>query len=107
MSTNWQSVCIGTAFAVFIVWMERKGRWSLFAGAAGGDYQLANTRKNSSTNGSSAPNYSGNASSTQQSTNQTINSLGNPNPPAQTTPFLGGVPGATGSGAFNATPPHA
>lgn len=99
--TNWQSLCIGTAFAVFVVWMERKNRWSLFLGAASGDYQLANTRNNSGTGGSSAPNYSANASPGLQSTNNTIKSVLTPNPPQQTTPFLGGVIGATGSGAFN------
>lgn len=43
-STNWSSICVGLSFAVFATWMARKGRWRLFAGAAAGDYQLANTR---------------------------------------------------------------
>lgn len=39
-----QSVTIGLAFALFYVWMERQGRWSLFAQAAAGDYVVKGAR---------------------------------------------------------------
>ena len=41
---NYQSLTIGVSFALFVVWMERKGRWTLFAGALAGDYQIGGTR---------------------------------------------------------------
>ena len=42
--SKWQSPTIGVAFALFIVWMERQGRWSLFAKAIGGQYAVAGSR---------------------------------------------------------------
>lgn len=39
-SNRWQSPTIGVAFALFAVWMERKGRWVLFANAIAGKYTV-------------------------------------------------------------------
>jgi hypothetical protein len=49
-----------------------------------------------------APNYNANGTPTQKSTNGTITSTLNPNPPPQTVPFLGGIPGTS---SFNSKPP--
>lgn len=35
-----QGACIFLSFALFVVWMERQGRWTLFFGALGGKYAI-------------------------------------------------------------------
>ena len=42
---NWQSITIGTSFALFVVWMERMGRLNWFFGAAAGDYVIVGSRQ--------------------------------------------------------------
>lgn len=62
---NWQSPTIGVSFALFVVWMERQGRWSLFASAIAGKYVVADTR-NSILGAATAPGASGSSNPTPQ-----------------------------------------
>ena len=68
--SKWQSPTIGVAFALFIVWMERQGRWSLFAKAIGGQYAVAGSRNSGqgSQQGQNAGDTSGTPSTVSPST---------------------------------------
>lgn len=98
-----QSVTIGLAFAVFLVWMERKGRIRLFAMSAAGDYQLANTR-GASSGGSSAAT----ASTSPDSPQGNLSTQPPPQPGATATPGAqasGGYAPYQPPGFFNAPTP--
>ena len=103
---NWQGVTIGASFALFTIWMERQGRWSLFAGAAAGDYVLTGSRTGSPQN----PTVSGGTTPTQSPANATrVNqgvsegagsgqaTLGN-NAPPTLAPLPSGAPRPSGGG---------
>lgn len=97
---NWQSITVGASFALFLVWMERKGRWSLFLASAAGDYQIVGSRQSG---GTASNTVSGSTTPAQSPPNATRAGTG---APAQATQPSGGTgPGPTqGGNAGNINP---
>lgn len=60
-SSKFQSPTILVSFALFVVWMERQGRWTLFFSAITGDAVLTGARGSGTTGSSSGPTGGGNS----------------------------------------------